>query len=230
MKNIYISHGDKGGCGKSFLANVIASIFSMNEEKFLLVEADANLSGGQPDVAPRFEHNPYAEVVMAPISGQESAEDLIADLFEVIEQTEVKHVVINTPAGASETLEQVGELIGLACENLGYRLVVLYNLFKTEVAVRQAQAVLNGKLVEYATEFYFVKNEFFGAPSLPGHMDSLPSLTVPMLHKNVMDRLGDKQGLADALKSLSIMQKIQLEQFLNSLRKQGLFEILNCEK
>lgn len=224
-KSIYISHGDKGGCGKSMLAMTIASILSINKEHFLLVEADSNLNGGQPDVSPRFEDDRFAEVVMAPISGQESAQDLITDLFDIIEQTDVKHVVINTPAGASEQLEQVGSLVGLACANLGYRLVVFYNIFKTEVAVRQAQSVLKGKLAEYANEFYLVKSDFFGAPS--SHLiSSLPSLTMPILHKNVMDSLGDRKNLAEALETFPILRKIQVEFFLKTLSDQGLNSVI----
>lgn len=225
MKSIYISHGDKGGCGKSFFATIIASKLSEQKIPFLLVEADANLAGGQPDVAPRFENDLYAQVVRAPISGQAAAEDLIADLFEVIEQSDVEHVVINTPAGASEVLEQVGELIGLACQNLGYRLVIFYNLFKTDVAVKQAETVLKGKLAEYATEFYFVKNEFFGIAELTELMNKKPSFTVPFLNKNVTDRLEANQSLVDA-KRFQIMQKIQVEQFYNNLEQQGLFRVL----
>lgn len=227
MKSIYISHGDKGGCGKSLWAMIVASILSVKKERFLLVEADANLSGGQPDVGPRFEHDSYADVVMAPIAGQESPEDLIADLFEIIEQTDAEHIVINTPAGASETLEKVGELIGLACQTLGYRLVVFYNLFKTEVAVKQAEAVLNGKLAEYTTEFFFVKNEFFGIPELSELMNTIPSFTISVLHKNVMERLSDKQNFAEALTTFPVLQRIQVEQFFKELQNQGLFDVLS---
>ncbi|QBZ82749.1 protein mobD [Hydrogenovibrio crunogenus] len=229
-KTIYISHGDKGGCGKSLLAMIIASILSVKKMPLLLVEADANQSGGQPDVAPRFENDDYAEVVMAPISGQESAEDLIADLFEIIEQTDVEHIVINTPAGASETLEQVGELIGLACKSLGYRLVIFYNIFKTEVAVKQAELVLEGNLVKHADELYLVKNAFFGIPELSSRISLLESFEIPVLHKNVMEKLGDRQNFAKALKTFPIMQRIQVEQFFKSLQNQGFFEVLKLEE
>lgn len=225
-KTIYISHGDKGGCGKSFLAMYIASLFEMYEAPYLLVEADASQSGGQPDVAPRFENSKYGQVVRAPISGKGSAEDLIADLFEVVQQSDVEHVVINTPAGASEQLEQVGELVGMACQGLGYRLVIFYNLFKTDVAVEQAENILYGRLAEYADEFYFVKNDYFGIPDLSLAMQEIPSFTFPVLHKNVMDRLKSNQNLSDGIKEFPMMQKIQIEQFVKSMKQQGFLEVL----
>lgn len=229
MKSIYFIHGDKGGCGKSFFATAIGSLFEQAQVPFLIVEADANDSGGQPDVAPRFENSSYSQVMKAPISGEGSTQDLIADLFEAIEQTDVEHVIVNTPAGASEHLEKVGELIGMAAQSLGYRLLIFYNLFKTDVALSRAVSVKNGSLAKFADEFYLVKSEFFGVPETPSELRKLHSIIVPVLHKNVMDKMASNQNLHDVLSSFFIMQRIQVEQFLNSLRGQGLLEILTIE-
>ena len=226
IKTIFISHGDKGGCGKSFLSTVIGSTLEFKEQKFLLVEADASEGGGQPDVAPRFLESKYAEVVKAPISGGAESVDLIAELFELIEQSDAEFVVINSPAGASQVLETVGQLITEACRQLDYRLVIFYNLFKTEVALAQAEKVINGDLVGGADEFYLVNNQFFGTPVLSGKLEQIPTLTLPVLHKNVVDRISSDTSFADAIDYLPTMQKIQLQQFFSKLMDQGLANVL----
>lgn len=229
MKSIYLSHGDKGGSGKSFMADVIGSFLEMNQIPFLLIEADANENGGQPDVAPKFELSEYAQVASAPISGNGSATDLIAELFTLIEASEVEHVVINTPAGASDVLDDVGELLNLACKELGYRLVVFYSLFKTDVALKQAEKAMKGSLIKNLNELYLVQNEFFGVQKLTSRLSIFESIKVEIIHENVMRLIKADMSLAKALDSLPVLQRIQLNKFFENMKDQGLQSILKLE-
>lgn len=226
MKTIYLSHGDKGGTGKSFVANTIGSFFEMNKQPFLLIEADANENGGQPDVGPRFELSEYAQVASAPISGAGSSRDLIAQLFELIDSTDVEHIVINTPAGASEVLDDVGELLGMACKELGLRLVIFYSLFKTDVALKQAEKVMHGSLAKYAHEIYLVKNHFFGTAKISKALNSYPVFEFDVIHENVMRLIKEDESLAEALIRLPVLQRIQLNQFFEALKRQDIEIVL----
>lgn len=227
MKKIIISHGDKGGCGKSMVATILGSFFELKGVPFLLIEADAEESSGQPDVAPRFQDSSFGTVVTVPLSGKKAATDLIADLFDIIEQSESNYIVINTPAGASAILQDVSELIGEASAALGYELIIFYSLFKTDAALKLSERVLEGKLASYSSEFIFVKNEFFGIPELNHKLKKVPCVTIQTLHRNVLDRVKSDQNFSDAINKLGVLQQIQIHQWFRGMEVSGLFDFIN---
>lgn len=67
-KTIIISHGDKGGCGKSHVAMVVGSELAKTNTPMLIIDADAieNGDGGDGDVAGRF--GSYAQSSVQSIS------------------------------------------------------------------------------------------------------------------------------------------------------------------
>uniref|UniRef100_UPI0005C964E0 hypothetical protein n=1 Tax=Thiomicrospira microaerophila TaxID=406020 RepID=UPI0005C964E0 len=226
-KHIYISHGNKGGTGKSFLAVMIGSIYELYDIPFLLIDTDANQVGGQPDVGPRFERSSKAQVVYAPLTGEDSAEDLLAELFEIIENYRGEHIILNTPAGASEQLERVGELIGMTCSDLEIDIHVFYNVFNSTLAVKQAEDLLTGSIARYATDYYIVKNKFFGLPQLTPALEKLPCFTLPIIHSNVIDRLNQNENFAQILSTLPAFQRAQLSQAFTNLANNGFLTALN---
>lgn len=230
-KKIIVSHGNKGGCGKSVVSNTVCSFFETHEIPFLLVEADANEKGGQPDVGPLFIESEYGSVISAPLQGDKTPVDMIADIFDIIEGSSAQYVVINTPAGASAALDEVGDLISDVAEGMGYDIIILYSLFNSPMAIVQAKKVLEERLARDARHFLFIKNEFFGIPdlSLEPTLCSVPSVTLKVLHQNLMSKIQQNQSLAVALNELPLVQKIQLKQWFNDLIEQGFFTLITEE-
>lgn len=125
-KHIYISHGDKGGVGKSVLSAAVAEALLRESGKLALVEGDAT----QPDVALRYEQDPGVIVGILPLNRAGDANPAVSAFAKWLEESDPQAVVINLPAGASDTLDEHGGLIRELADALGYNLVCYYSLGK----------------------------------------------------------------------------------------------------
>lgn len=134
MKSIFVATGDKGGIGKSTVAEVMAEHAARRYGGVLVVEGDALIT----DVAPRAVHVDGASVVTVDLARQDASEDAITALFSVIEErsADIDHVVINTPASVSSTIDRQADLIRPICDEMGMTLIVGWMIDSGEDSAR----------------------------------------------------------------------------------------------
>ncbi|MBW9248898.1 MAG: hypothetical protein GJU72_07480 [Acidithiobacillus ferriphilus] len=153
MKTLYLSHGDKGGCGKSVLAMLIVEHLLAAEQKVHLVESDPS----QPDLAARYADDPEIVNGFLSLNKAGDSENAVSKFNTWLEDCGGENVVVNLPAGASETLDSLGDLLLDVCDTLGYRLVVTYSLEKNGMAANMLEgSIKNGLMSVVAPENRFV--------------------------------------------------------------------------
>ena len=145
MKRIYISHGDKGGVGKSIVAAVLTEFLLKDDTPVSLVEGDPS----QPDVGIRYMDDPAVRLGALPLNRAGDAETAMADLSYWLEQEAGDQVVINLPAGASETLDQLAEPLRMVADALGYTLYCTYSLGKGDTPAAGLAKSLNSGVLRY---------------------------------------------------------------------------------
>lgn len=235
-KTIILGHGDKGGCGKSVITHLMAVEAEKRNLSTLIIEADA-ADKGQPDVGPRFEDSSAdIEVLRVPLvkSGQ-TPTALVGDMFSLIQQSDAEVVIINTPAGASDILEEVASIIGMFCNQLKYSLRIVYSLFKTKAALTNAEELTSSPLFKDADQVLYVQNEYFGVPDLDKYpaLKKADKVTIPALEETVMSMVEDDTNFNQAkeyLMTSNTFQQIILVDWLNKIADSGLYKILDQSK
>lgn len=164
MKKILsISHGDKGGVGKSMV-----TMFSV--EKLLkfghvaLIEADPT----QPDIGKRYANDPDIVVCGLSLNRAGDAENALSRFGQWLEKSGEERVIVNLPAGAGETLDVHADMIRALADSLGYRLVVTYSLEKNETAARTMLKSLESGLMSVVDS----ENRYVVFPLYKGEPDS----------------------------------------------------------
>lgn len=160
MKNLYLSHGDKGGCGKSVLSMLIVEHLLADGKSVHLVESDPS----QPDLARRYEDDDGVIIGFLSLNQAGDSENAISKFNTWLETQGGEDVVVNLPAGASETLDDLGDLLADTCDALGYRLVVTYSLEKNGMAAD----MLAGSLKSGVMSFAAPENRFVIYPAFKG--------------------------------------------------------------
>lgn len=162
-KLLFISHGDKGGVGKSMV-----SMFGV--EKLLeggtvsLVEADPT----QPDIGKRYASDPDIVISGLSLNRAGDAENALSRFGQWLENSGAERVVVNLPAGAGETLDAHSDLIRGLADALDLRLIVTYSLEKNETATRtMLKSMASGLLSVVDPE-----NRFVVFPSYKGEPES----------------------------------------------------------
>lgn len=192
-KTLIISHGDKGGCGKSHIAMIVASELSASLSEILLIDADPpDNDEGSGDVASRFASDAFHDHVQTlsiPLTGEHGDSELrVGEMLDLIEDSSASVVLINLPANASQTLEEQGGLLADMVAEFGHRLYVLYSFEPVSSSVSGAVASAEGAIMGAAERVCLVRNEHFGSvaeydalienhPALAG----FPRVTVPAL-------------------------------------------------
>lgn len=152
-KILLVSHGDKGGVGKSYNSKIVIEYILLRGGRVVLIESDPT----QPDVATRYLDDPAVSVGTLSLNRAGDAENALAAFGERLEADPSDFVVVNLPAGAGETLDKTGDLLRDLADALGYRLVVLYALEKNRVAAEGlVRSVQTGLLSHVAPENRFV--------------------------------------------------------------------------
>lgn len=128
-RTLYISHGDKGGVGKSYLS-MLAVEHLLQFGPVSLIEADPT----QPDLGVRYMGLEDVTVGALPLNKAGDAENALSAFGEMLETSNADLVVVNLPAGAGETLDSTADLIRDLSDALEYRLLVTYALEKNRVA------------------------------------------------------------------------------------------------
>lgn len=128
-RTLYISHGDKGGVGKSYLS-MLAVEYLLQFGCVSLIEADPT----QPDLGVRYMGLDNVSVGALPLNQAGDAENALSAFGTMLETTDAELVVVNLPAGAGETLDSTADMIRDLSDALKYRLIVTYALEKNRVA------------------------------------------------------------------------------------------------
>lgn len=129
-KTMCISHGDKGGVGKSMTSAVMVERLLMEGvERLALIEGDAN----NRDVGERYQDVTEIRAGFLPLNrpGAEAA-DAVTRLATWIEIEDPDALVVNLPSNAGETLDGLSGILRGACDGLGIRLVATYSLGLTD--------------------------------------------------------------------------------------------------
>jgi hypothetical protein len=121
MKHLVISHGDKGGVGKSIFSMLAVEYGLYSERSVAIVEGDTQIG----DVKARYENVVPVLSVNLDKSGKD-AENAIATLFGHLEALESDFVVMNAPANAHKALDSHAELIAPVARELGFRICVAW--------------------------------------------------------------------------------------------------------
>lgn len=146
-KSVLIIGGDKGGIGKSTFAEVAAEYCAGCFGQALVVEGDALIQ----DVAPRSQNVEGMSVVTVDLARADASEEAITLLFGVIEEqfSRIDHIVINTPASVSATLDKQSELISNICKEMGYALVFGWMVDAGEDSARLSLQSQLAQLADY---------------------------------------------------------------------------------
>ena len=120
---IFISHGEKGGLGKSRLAMVLVDLLIKRERDVVIVEGDK--SGA--DVGKRYDG--LVDTGFINLNRPEAMEAAFSALGGWLEEHAAgKDVVVNLPGQASDTLDQFAGFLASTAEMLGHQLTVYYSV------------------------------------------------------------------------------------------------------
>ncbi|PKY11378.1 hypothetical protein B1757_04735 [Acidithiobacillus marinus] len=160
QKTLFFSHGDKGGCGKSVLAMLIVERLLADGKIVHLIESDPS----QPDLAMRYANDKSVINGFLSLNQAGDAENAISRFNAWLENRGGDNVVVNLPAGASETLDDLGDLLSDVCTALDYRLVVTYSLEKNIMAANMLDESLDNGLMS----LILPENRFVVYPEFKG--------------------------------------------------------------
>lgn len=171
MKTLYLSHGDKGGCGKSVLAMVIIERLLATHGSVHLIESDPT----QPDMGKRYAKDPDVVTGFLSLNRAGDGENAVSKFGKWLEEKDADRVVVNLPAGASETLDDMGDMIRDLCDGLEYRLVVTYSLEKNGLAADMLVKSFKSGLMSFAEP----EDRFVVFPLFKGEADTFEWFTHP---------------------------------------------------
>lgn len=146
-KNLYWSHGDKGGVGKSLLSAVLVDHLLQQGRDVGVIEGDTGA-----DIAARFVDTGL-DLQAVNLNRSGAAESAIIAFSDALEALRDKtDIVVNMPAGAGDTLEELAEVLTGVAESLGFVSWVFYSLghqsSATKNAIRSLDAGLLGSVPE----------------------------------------------------------------------------------
>lgn len=160
-RKIIISHGDKGGEGKSTLSSVIIDRALARGGSVAVVEGDDTVD----DVARRFAGVPGVNGYLTSLARPDTSLDAVVKLFGRLEEesgaADVDVVVVNTPASASATIDAHAEIIIEAAREIGYSVTVAWVLGASPDSARLAG---QSQLAAAADRKVAVANARFGPP------------------------------------------------------------------
>ena len=123
-KTLLISHGDKGGVGKSYNSMLKVEHRLAAGLPVALIESDPT----QPDLAQRYAGDPDVSIGALSLNRAGDAENALSAFGAFLEAGNPDQVVVNLPAGAGETLDALADSLEsglLSHVEPGNRFVVL---------------------------------------------------------------------------------------------------------
>lgn len=162
QKYIYISDGDKGGVGKSVLSTTIIEARLSMRGRVALVEGDDS----QPDLALRYQDDADVLLGVLPLSMAGDANRAVSKFGEWLEVNQPDDVVVNLPAGSAKTLNEHADLVRMAADEFGYKLVGLFSLGKGDTPMAGLMKSLEAGLLAHVdkTRRVIVYPAFQGDP------------------------------------------------------------------
>lgn len=206
---IYVSHGDKGGVGKSMLSAVLIDYLLSQGRKVTLIEGDE----GQPDVALRYTR--LIDIKLVNLNRAGDAEAAIMSWMSAIKAVNVEDdIVVNLPAAAGDTLDSLADMLIAAASECGHEMTIMYSLGAYATAAdmleksltegMMASVPLSRTCIVYPEflgkqeTFTFYKTDVcIGYIQGGGHEVVMPSLSPAALAEAVFKAKGSFSALAD---------------------------------
>lgn len=189
MKKLIISHGDKGGVGKSMFAMLATDYLLHQGHHVAVIEGDVEIG----DVGKRYEGVESVTTLDVNLdkSGRD-AENSITVLFRHIEKMSCENVIINVPANAKKALDTNAELILPVAQDLGFQVCVAWMVGIEEASAEMSAksiicemadrkiAVVNRHESEYDADFFWFtqpeyKDAWIASGGLTGEIPELAS-------------------------------------------------------
>lgn len=226
---IFLSHGDKGGSGKSMVAALAIDTALAAGLDVRLLEGDL----GQPDVAPRFKGLVQTSALNLNQSG--AADAAVNALGSWIEENLPPDTLlaINAPAAAGDTLDGAADMLREVFEALGHAFVVSYSVGMSPQSSAVLGKSLDGGLMAAADRRAVLLPEMLGDPdafdwrrspirkkylAAGGAEAVMPALRPASLRDKVMGLGGSFEALCAAESDLKLIERAQLRKWLRSAR------------
>ncbi|XTI71810.1 hypothetical protein ACQAYK_08935 [Acidithiobacillus sp. AC3] len=126
-KMMFVSHGDKGGVGKSVISMLVVEALLQRDLIVSLIEGDNKT----PDLAKRYAGTTNVSLGVLSLNRAGDAENALSKFGDYLESHDASFVVVNLPAGAGDTLDANGDLLRGLADALEYKLIVTYAMEKT---------------------------------------------------------------------------------------------------
>lgn len=158
MKAVIFSHGEKGGVGKSMVANVLVDALSFGAGKrVMLIEGDVKID----DVFTRY-HQHVVKAAKFNLADQTHYEDAISKMLEYLEHNieRVDVAVVNLPATATSTIDRDVEMLSEAVSGLEADLRVVYSASSNPSGMATVAESFKNGLASYAGKTLLLAQEF----------------------------------------------------------------------
>ncbi len=151
MSTIYISHGDKGGIGKSYLSSVITDYILLHRQMpVIAIDGDMSIDGSvsNADYIARYKNHPLVYTESVSLNDPRSGVDTIYKLMERIadslgDSTQTPDIIINTPANFAHTLTvDVQKLIATMAADYDMGIRVIYSVGQTALGKAGAESFI----------------------------------------------------------------------------------------
>ncbi|MHB8258425.1 MAG: P-loop NTPase family protein [Acidiferrobacterales bacterium] len=162
-KQIIFSHGTKGGVGKSVVSAVTSERVLSTGAPITIVEGDPSIR----DVLTRYVGVPGVTSAFLSLNVSGDANNAVGDLAAYLEQNMPDTMVVNLPAGASETVDGLGDLIRGVADALDYDLKVVYSLDTVKAAALDLKKSFESGLMSVVEPHFRAVNypQFKGVPA-----------------------------------------------------------------
>ncbi|MBU2804350.1 hypothetical protein HF668_04095 [Acidithiobacillus ferridurans] len=131
MNRLFFSHGDKGGVGKSMVSAVMVDYLLTQGKIVGVIEGDL-----AADIAMRFANSVDIQAVDLNRAGDR--ERAVMGFVDALDALQGHDVVVNLPAGSSETLEELADVLVAGAESVGFDTHVFYALGHQHAATARA--------------------------------------------------------------------------------------------
>ncbi len=238
MKHLVISHGDKGGVGKSIFSMLAVEFGLFSGRNVALVEGDTKIG----DVKARYENVVSVLSVNLDKSGKD-AENAIATLFSHLEALQSDLVVMNLPANSHKAIDAYAEIIAPVARELGLQICVAWMIGResssatlaNESAICQLadrkMAVVNRHESDFDRDYYW-----FTAPQYREEWVASGGLTgeIPELASRVGARVKEYQGqsfasLAGPESPLFIVERQIIKNWLRKSWQESVIPLIEGE-
>ena len=187
MKHLVISHGDKGGVGKSIFSMLAVEFGLFSGRNVAIVEGDTKIG----DVKARYENVVSVLSVNLDKSGKD-AENAMATLFSHLEALQSDLVVMNLPANSHKAIDAYAEIITPVAQELGLQICVAWMIGRESSSATMANesticqladrkmAVVNRHESDYDQDYYWFttpqyKDAWIASGGLTGEIPELAS-------------------------------------------------------